>query len=60
VRRRGIAQAREEGRPHGRPATVARQADQVKTWTQKGLSTSAIAKQLNSSRTPVRRLLGQV
>jgi hypothetical protein len=33
---------------------------QIETRAQEGLSTSAIAKRLKSSRTPVRRLLGQV
>jgi putative DNA-invertase from lambdoid prophage Rac len=32
----GIAQARKEGRPHGRPPTVARKADQIKAMATKG------------------------
>src|SRR3954468_7007566 len=52
----GIAQARQEGRPHGRPPTVARKADQIKALAKKGLSKSAIAQRLNISRTSVRRL----
>src|SRR6516225_8999259 len=55
--RAGIAQARKEGRPHGRPATVARKMQEMKKLARKGLSKSAIAKQLNVGRTSVRRLL---
>ena len=53
----GIAQARKEGRPHGRPATVAGKLREMKKLARKGLSKSAIAKQLNVGRTSVRRLL---
>jgi putative DNA-invertase from lambdoid prophage Rac len=42
--RAGIAQARQEGRPHGRPATVQCYADKVR-------------RRLSVSRTSVRRLL---
>ena len=48
----GIAQARKGGRPHGRPATIA-----DKELARKGLTKSAIARQLNIGRTSVRRLL---
>src|ERR1700757_1877833 len=34
----GIAQARKEGRPHGRPATVAKYASQVRALAKKGLN----------------------
>lgn len=55
----GIAQARKDGRPHGRPATVAKKAQEMKKLAKNGLSKSAIAKQLNVGRTSVRRLLSE-
>ena len=54
----GIAQARKEGRPHGRPPTVARFAPQVRNLARRGMSKQAIAKRLKISRTSVRRFLG--
>ena len=53
----GIAQARKDGKPHGRPATIAGKAQEVRNLVAKGISKSAIAKQLNIGRTSVRRLL---
>ena len=53
----GIAQARQEGRPHGRPATVQRYADKVRKLHKEGVSKSEIARRLSVSRTSVRRLL---
>jgi putative DNA-invertase from lambdoid prophage Rac len=53
----GIAQARKDGRPHGRPVTVGRKIKQIKSLARKGLSQSAIARQLKIGRTSVRRLL---
>jgi putative DNA-invertase from lambdoid prophage Rac len=53
----GIAQARKEGRPHGRPPTVARLAPQVRALAKKGMTKQAIAKRLKISRTSVRRFL---
>lgn len=53
----GIAQARKEGRAHGRPATVARRKPEIRKLAKKGLSQSEIARQLNIGRTSVRRLL---
>jgi len=55
----GIAQARKDGRPHGRPATVAKKTQEMKKLAKNGLSKSAIAKQLNVGRTSVRRLLAK-
>jgi DNA invertase Pin-like site-specific DNA recombinase len=55
--RAGIAQARKEGRPHGRPPTVARLAPQVRSLAKDGISKLAIAKRLKISRTSVRRFL---
>ena len=54
----GIAQARKEGRPHGRPAKIVGKTQEIQDLARKGLSKSAIAKQLNIGRTSVRRLLG--
>ncbi len=53
----GIAQARREGRPHGRPPTARRKSKQVKRLYARGLSKSAIARKLNIGRTSVRRVL---
>jgi putative DNA-invertase from lambdoid prophage Rac len=53
----GIAQARKEGRPHGRPAKIIGKTQEIRNLARKGLSKSAIAKQLNIGRTSVRRLL---
>ena len=55
----GIAQARKEGRPHGRPAKIAGKTREIRDLARKGLSKSAIAKQLNIGRTSVRRLLAE-
>ncbi|HMB04925.1 MAG TPA: recombinase family protein [Isosphaeraceae bacterium] len=54
----GIAQARKEGRPHGRPRTITRHAAEVKNLFQQGVSKREIAKTLGISRTSVRRFLG--
>jgi DNA invertase Pin-like site-specific DNA recombinase len=51
----GIAQARKEGRPHGRPKTIARHVAEVKTRYDQGVSKREIAKKLGISRTSVRR-----
>ena len=53
----GIAQARKEGRPHGRPVKIAGKTQEIRDLARKGLSKSAIAKQLNIGRTSVRRRL---
>jgi DNA invertase Pin-like site-specific DNA recombinase len=53
----GIAHARKAGKPHGRPQTAFRQADQIKQLFSQGLSKSAIARKLDLSRTSVRRIL---
>ena len=53
----GIAQARKEGRPHGRPMTAGRKTFEIRKLAKKGLSQSAIARQLRIGRTSVRRLL---
>jgi DNA invertase Pin-like site-specific DNA recombinase len=53
----GIAQARSEGKPHGRPRTVAKLVKEMRQLRKNGLSKRAIAKSLAVSRTSVIRLL---
>jgi putative DNA-invertase from lambdoid prophage Rac len=53
----GIAQARGEGRPHGRPPTARRQASRVKQLYARGVSKAEIARRLHIGRTSVRRIL---
>jgi putative DNA-invertase from lambdoid prophage Rac len=53
----GIAQARKEGKPHGRPKTVGKLQAEMKQLWKEGLSKRAIAKKLKVSRTSVIRLL---
>jgi DNA invertase Pin-like site-specific DNA recombinase len=53
----GIAQARKEGHPHGRPAKIAGKSTEIRDLAQNGLSKSAIAKRLKIGRTSVRRSL---
>lgn len=56
----GIAQAREKGKPHGRPQTAAKMAAEVKRLFKKGLSKSEISRQLNIGRTSVIRILDEI
>jgi putative DNA-invertase from lambdoid prophage Rac len=53
----GIAQARKEGKPHGRPLSAALHVQEMKELFRQGVSKREIAKQLGVSRTSVRRLL---
>ena len=53
----GIAQARRQGKPHGRPATAARQQQRVQELYAQGRSKAGIARELGIGRTSVRRLL---
>jgi putative DNA-invertase from lambdoid prophage Rac len=53
----GIAQARKEGRPHGRPPTARRQTSRVKRLYARGVSKAEIARRLRIGRTSVRRIL---
>jgi len=53
----GIAQARREGRPHGRPPTARRKSKQIKRLYARGVSKAAIARKLPIGRTSVRRVL---
>ena len=55
----GIAQARKEGRPHGRPRTITEHVAEVKSLFQQGVSKREIAKRLGISRTSVRRFLDE-
>jgi putative DNA-invertase from lambdoid prophage Rac len=57
--RAGIAQAREQGKRHGRPQTAAKQSKEVKQLFKKGLSKSEIARRLKIGRTSVIRILDQ-
>ena len=55
----GIAQARKEGRPHGRPRTITGHAAEVKNLFEQSVSKREIAKRLGISRTSVRRFLDE-
>lgn len=56
--RAGIAAARKEGKPHGRPLSAALKQKQVRKLFAAGLSKSEIARRLAIGRTSVRRLVG--
>jgi DNA invertase Pin-like site-specific DNA recombinase len=53
----GIAQARKEGRPHGRPRTASLKAEEVRRLKADRVSHSEIARRLEIGRTSVRRVL---
>ena len=53
----GIAQARREGRPHGRPPTVNQHAPEICSLFASGTSKRQIASKLGISRSSVRRML---
>ena len=53
----GIAQARKQGKPHGRPPTAVRQAGRVRQLYAGGLSKSEIARRVGIGRTSVCRIL---
>jgi putative DNA-invertase from lambdoid prophage Rac len=55
--RAGIAQARKEGRAHGRPRTASLKASEVLRLKAERLSHSEIARRLGIGRTSVRRIL---
>ena len=57
--RAGIAQARKEGKPHGRPGTAAKLVGQMRELRKEGVSNRKIAERLGVSRTSVIRLLSQ-
>jgi putative DNA-invertase from lambdoid prophage Rac len=56
--RAGIAQARKEGRPHGRPTTITKHSPEVRRLSQEGVSKREIARRIGISRASVRQLLG--
>ncbi|MFN0278976.1 MAG: recombinase family protein [Pyrinomonadaceae bacterium] len=53
----GIANARENGKPHGRPKTAALKKDRIRQMKIDGLNNSQIARQLKISRASVINLL---
>ena len=53
----GIADARKQGKPHGRPQSVTQHAKEVKALFKKGLSQVAIAQKIGIGRSSVGRLL---
>ena len=53
----GIAQARNEGRPHGRPRTASLKRDEVLRLKAERMSHSEIARRLGIGRTSVRRIM---
>ena len=53
----GIAQARSEGKPHGRPKTAALRVLEMRQLRKEGVSKREIGKRLGVSRTSVIRLL---
>jgi putative DNA-invertase from lambdoid prophage Rac len=55
--RAGIAQARREGRPHGRPRTASLRAAEIHRLRAERVSHSEIARRLGIGRTSVRRIL---
>jgi DNA invertase Pin-like site-specific DNA recombinase len=55
--RAGIAQARREGRPHGRPRTASLKVEEVIRLKAERVSHSEIARRLGIGRTSVRRIL---
>jgi len=55
--RAGIAQARKESRPHGRPRTALRKEEEVERFKAEHLSNSETARRLGIGRTSVRRIL---
>jgi len=55
--RAGIAQARKEGRPHGRPRTASLKTEEVLRLKAEQVSHSEIARRLGIGRTSVRRIV---
>jgi DNA invertase Pin-like site-specific DNA recombinase len=55
--RSGIAQARRNGKPHGRPATARQHAAEARSLLQQGVSKRQIARMLGIGRTSVRRIV---
>jgi DNA invertase Pin-like site-specific DNA recombinase len=57
--RAGIAQARKEGRPHGRPRTASLKGEAVRRLKAESVSHSEIARRLGIGRTSVRRIVAE-
>ena len=57
--RAGIAKAKAEGRPHGRPKSTGLKEKEVKKLYARGISKLEIARRFEIVRTSVRRLLNQ-
>jgi DNA invertase Pin-like site-specific DNA recombinase len=57
--RAGIAQARREGRPHGRPRTASLRVDEVLRLKAERVSHSEIARRLKIGRASVRRIVAE-
>jgi DNA invertase Pin-like site-specific DNA recombinase len=57
--RAGIAEARLKGKHLGRPLTAAKKSGEIRKLYRAGASKAEIARQLNISRTSVRRILGE-
>ena len=57
--RAGIAQARKEGRQHGRPRTASLKVDEVHHLKAERVSQSEIARRLGIGRTSVRRIVAE-
>jgi DNA invertase Pin-like site-specific DNA recombinase len=55
--RAGIAQARKDGRPHGRPRTASLKCAEVRRLKAERVSHSEISRRLGIGRTSVRRIL---
>jgi len=58
--RAGIARARQEGRPHGRPRTATLKAAEVRRLKAERVSHSEISRRLGIGRTSVRGILAEV
>ena len=57
--RAGIAEARLNGKPFGRPLTAAKKAGQIRKLYRAGISKAEIARRLEIGRTSVRRILAR-
>jgi DNA invertase Pin-like site-specific DNA recombinase len=53
----GIAHARKQGKPHGRPKTAAFKEEQINAMFKQGMNKTQIAKKLGISTTSVRRFI---
>jgi putative DNA-invertase from lambdoid prophage Rac len=58
--RAGIAEAKLNGKPFGRPLTAAKKAGQIRKLYRAGISKAEIARRLRIGRTSVRRILANI